>query len=301
MSSKTGILCIVLTAIAFGTMEIALKIAGTAFTPFQLTFLRFLVGGLLLLPLAVRDVRQRGIRLNKGDWMYLAVLGLVNVCFSMILFQIGVNMANAGLAAIVFSSNPVFVMIFSYFIIHEAFTRRKAITLVLSLAGLIIVADPVAIVRSGNFGLCVSAAAAVVFALYTTLGKLRIEKLGGNVENAFSFLIGCAFLLVFLHIHGDPVFGGINSQTIWSLLYCSLVVTGFGYLCFMKAIELTGPSNASFAFFLKPVIALVLSAVILSEPITCGAVIGLLLILIGCTMAGPIERILFPKKVRDGQ
>ena len=50
MSSKLGTLCIVLTAIAFGTMEISLKIAGTAFTPFQLTFLRFLVGGLLLMP-----------------------------------------------------------------------------------------------------------------------------------------------------------------------------------------------------------------------------------------------------------
>lgn len=293
MSSKLGTICIVLTAIAFGTMEISLKIAGTAFTPFQLTFLRFLVGGLLLMPLALRDMKKRSIRLSRSDIGYLAVLGLINICFSMILFQIGVNMANAGLAAIVFSSNPVFVMIFSYFIIHEAFTRKKAITLVLSIVGLIIVANPVAIIESGNFGLLVSAAAAVSFALYTTLGKLRIDKLGGNVENAFSFLLGCVFLFFILIVHGDPILGGINSRTIWPLIYCSLVVTGFGYLCFMKAIELTGPSNASFAFFIKPVIALILSAIILSEPITFNAVIGLVLILLGCTMAGPIEHLLF--------
>lgn len=43
----------------------------------------------------------------------------------------------------------------------------------------------------------------------------------------------------------------------------------------MKAIELTGPSNASFAFFIKPIIALILSAIILSEPITVNAVVGL--------------------------
>ena len=233
MSSKLGTICIVLTAIAFGTMEISLKIAGTAFTPFQLTFLRFLVGGLLLMPLALRDMKKRHIHLNRSDIAYLAVLGLVNICFSMIMFQIGVNMANAGLAAIVFSSNPVFVMIFSYFIIHEAFTRKKAITLVLSIVGLIIVANPVAIIESGNFGLLVSAAAAVSFALYTTLGKLRIAKLGGNVENAFSFLLGCFFLFFILLFHGDPILGGINSSTIWPLIYCSLVVTGFGYLCFM--------------------------------------------------------------------
>ena len=293
MSSKTGTICIVLTALAFGTMEISLKIAGSAFTPFQLTFLRFLVGGILLAPLAFRDIKKRNIHLIPSDWGYLAVLGLINICFSMILFQIGVNMSNAGLAAIVFSSNPVFVMIFSYFIIHEAFTRKKMITLVLSIIGLIIVANPVAIIESGNFGLCISATAAVGFALYTTLGKLRIEKLGGNVENSFSFLIGCVFLLVVLLFHGDPIFSGINSQTILPLLYCSFVVTGLGYLCFMKAIELTGPSNASFAFFLKPVIALILSAIILSEPITLNAVVGLVLIIAGCTMAGPIERLVF--------
>mgnify|MGYP000677099942 CR=1 FL=1 len=82
-------------------------------------------------------------------------------------------------------------------------------------------------------------------------------------------------MLVILIFHGDPIIAGINAQTIWPLLYCSLVVTGFGYLFFMKAIELTGPSNASFAFFIKPIIALILAAIILSEPITANAVIGL--------------------------
>ena len=49
MNAKNGTLYIVLTALAFGTMEIALKIAGSSFTTFQLTFLRFFIGGLLLL------------------------------------------------------------------------------------------------------------------------------------------------------------------------------------------------------------------------------------------------------------
>ena len=293
MSSKMGTICIVLTALAFGTMEISLKIAGNAFTPFQLTFLRFLVGGILLAPLAFRDIQKRHIHLIASDWGYLAVLGLINIGFSMILFQLGVNMSNAGLAAIVFSSNPVFVMIFSHFIIHETFTRKKVITLILSIIGLLIVANPIAIIRSGNFGLCISALASIAFALYTTLGKLRIKKLGGNVENSFSFLIGCTFLLVVLVFHGDPILGGITTTTIVPLLYCSFVVTGFGYLCFMKAIELTGPSNASFSFFLKPVIALFLSAIILSEPVTLSAIVGLILILAGCTLAGPIERLIF--------
>lgn len=297
MKSKIGILYIIFTACAFGTMEIALKIAGSAFSPFQLTFLRFLVGGLLMMPLAVRDLRKKHLTFKLTDIGYLSGIGLLNICFSMILFQIGVNMSNAGLAAVVFSSNPIFVIIFSYFIIHESFSRRKAITLILNFTGLIIVADPRYIFNSGNFGLLISLSAAVFFALYTTLGKLRIGKWGGNVQNAFSFLMGSVFLFFILIIHGEPAFYGINAQNIGVLIYCSVVVTGFGYLCFMKAIELAGPSNASFAFFIKPIIALFLSAIILSEPIKINAIIGLIFILIGFTMAGTIERLVFNRSM----
>ena len=45
MNAKNGTIYIVITALAFGTMEIALKIAGSSFTAFQLTFLRFLLAG----------------------------------------------------------------------------------------------------------------------------------------------------------------------------------------------------------------------------------------------------------------
>ena len=124
MNAKNGTIYIVLTALAFGTMEIALKIAGSSFTAFQLTFLRFFIGGLLLLPLAVKDLIRRHVHLTTSDWGYIAALGIINVMFSMVLFQIGVNKSNAGLAAIVFSCNPVFTMIFSSYDIKFYFENN---------------------------------------------------------------------------------------------------------------------------------------------------------------------------------
>lgn len=299
MNAKNGTIYIVLTALAFGTMEIALKIAGSSFTTFQLTFLRFFIGGLLLLPLAVKDLIRRHVHLTTSDWGYIAVLGIINVMFSMVLFQIGVNNSNAGLAAIVFSCNPVFTMIFSYFITHDALTRQKIITIILSLIGLCIVANPVSIIENGSMGLLIVLAAAISFSLYTTLGKLRIKKIGGSAMNSFSFIIGAIGVLAILFFTHGPVFSGIDSHSIWPLLYTSVVVTGVGYVCFMKAIELSGPANASFAFFIKPVVALILASIVLGEPITLRAIIGLALIIAGCVLAGPIERLLFKKKLSE--
>ena len=44
---------VVLTAFLFGTMEVACKAAGSQLDPFQLTCIRFAIGGIILLPFAI--------------------------------------------------------------------------------------------------------------------------------------------------------------------------------------------------------------------------------------------------------
>ena len=54
---KKVIACVVLTAFLFSTMDIALKIGGGNFDSLQLTFLRFLIGGIVLAPFAIKEYR----------------------------------------------------------------------------------------------------------------------------------------------------------------------------------------------------------------------------------------------------
>ena len=74
---------------------------------------------------------------------------------------------------------------------------------------------------------------------------------------------------------------GISTATLPVVLYAGIIVTGIGYFSYMKAIEQAGPSNASIAFFIKPVIAVLLAAVILKEQITWNIILGVVLILAG--------------------
>ncbi len=283
MKQKQSYPFVLLTAFAFGTMEIALKIAGDAFTSLQLTFLRFLIGGLILLPFALNNLHHRSYRLTLGDWGYLLLLGVVNICFSMTLFQIGVMMTNASLAAIIISINPVFTMLFAHFLVYDHFTKQKAVVLILSLMGLIIVSNPENLIHgTGIHGVLIVLLASIGFGFYTALGKKRIDKIGGLTQNSLSFLLGSGVEFLILLGKGEPIFSGITIHTVGVLLYVGIVVTGLGYVCYMKAIELSNPSTASIAFFIKPVVAITLSAVILSESITWNVIVGTLLILIGC-------------------
>ena len=264
-------------------MEVAAKYTGGAFNSIQLTFLRFLIGGLMLLPFAISDLKKRGHSLTAGDLGYLLFLGVISISISMTLLQVSMIGINANLAAIIICTNPLFTMIFAHFVADDPFTKRKAVVLLLMLIGLVIVANPAEVLSGGIDPLYLGCAvvAAVTFGLYTAYGKRRIASIGGMAQNAFSFLFGCAVLLPVMLIADIPIFGGISAQTLPVLLYLGIFVTGLGYYFYMKPIELGGPSVASIAFFLKPVIAPILAFIVLGEPITANLIAGVLFILAG--------------------
>ncbi len=277
-----SILYILITAFCFGTMEVALKIGGSSFAPLQMNFLRFLIGGVILLPLALREKRRRGLVLDRRDWAYLTLLALVGVCLSMSFFQFGVMNLNANTASIMISSNPVFTMIFAYFLLHERFTRRKALVLILCVIGLVLVADPLHMAEGNSVrGMVYMSVALVTFALFTALGKLRAARLGGTIQTCFTFLIATVFNFIVLLAARSPIVEGLSLHSLPVLLYCGVIVTGLGYFCYLSAIELAGPSNASIAFFLKPVIAVTAAAILLHEAVTPNIVAGVALILLG--------------------
>ena len=106
---------VVLTAFLFGTMEVALKLAGSEMDSFQLTFLRFMIGGILLLPFAIVEMRKNHVRLALKDFAYLLYVGILGIPLSMLFFQLGVMHSNAATASVLISINPLFTMIFAHF------------------------------------------------------------------------------------------------------------------------------------------------------------------------------------------
>ena len=88
---KKVVIYVCLTAFFFSTMEVALKVAGNNLDAIQMTFLRFLIGGLILAPLGWSDLQKRGARLTKGDLLWLFAVGVMGVSISMLAFQFGVS------------------------------------------------------------------------------------------------------------------------------------------------------------------------------------------------------------------
>ena len=66
---------VIITALLFGSMEVACKIGGNDLDPFQLTFLRFVIGALVLLPFAVSELKKRHMAHIEQKYEQLSIFG----------------------------------------------------------------------------------------------------------------------------------------------------------------------------------------------------------------------------------
>ena len=92
---KRGYLYIAVTTLLFSSMEVALKLISGQFNPIQLNFSRFVVGGLVLIPFAVRELKKRSLKLDGKVLGSFALLGLMGIAVSMSLYQLYVTRIQA--------------------------------------------------------------------------------------------------------------------------------------------------------------------------------------------------------------
>ena len=271
---------ILITAFLFGSMEVACKIGGSSFDALQLTFLRFAIGGIILLPLAYNELKKRGYRLRREDILQLTAVGALGIPVSMVLFQMSIMASNASTVAVLICTSPFFTMIFAHIFTNEKLNGYKLTVLGVALLGVFFMLRPWD-VQAGNTmkGMLMMLLSAFFFGAYTVAGKVCVEKMGLMAQTSLSFLLGSAILLVILLATGRPVTQGV-ADNIPIVLYVGIFVTGIGYYCYFKAIEMSDAATGSFAFFLKPAIAPVLARIFLGEVILWNTVLGIGLILI---------------------
>jgi drug/metabolite transporter (DMT)-like permease len=199
----------------------------------------------------------------------------------MVFFQLGVEGSNASTAAVIFSINPLFTIVFAHFITEEKLNVRKVVALTFGLAGIVLMMrlwdiDP----GNSGAGLAFSVISAVIFGLYSAMSKNGIRKRGGLTQTSLSFLFGSLTMLPILWFVGKPVVSGINAGNILLVLYIGIMVSGLGYLFYFLIMERADAATASIVFFVKPALAPVIAVLVLDESMRMSGVFGIMLILI---------------------
>lgn len=277
---KKVIICIITAAFCFGTMEVALKISVSSLDPLQITFLRFMIGGFVLLPFGIAEMRRSGYRLSASDIGWVTLIGIIGIPVSMLAFQLGLQSCNAATAAAIVCTNPLFTMLFAHLFTSEKMNRRKTAAFFLGIIAACFLIRPWDIQEGNTFhGLLLLVFASVTFGTYTVMSRRRIARIGAFTQTGLSFILGSLVLFVIMIPLGHPAFTGIISN--WAgILYCGLIATGLGYLAYFIAIQYSDASTGSMAIFIKPALAAVCARLILNEDIYWNTVVGIILLLV---------------------
>ncbi|KNY25226.1 DMT family transporter [Pseudobacteroides cellulosolvens] len=291
MSLKNGYLYVINTVLLFSTYEVVSKTLVGKIDPFQVNFIRFLLGGIILFLFLLY---KGDLKLGRRELLAITAVGFINVVVSMSLMQLSLYMkgAQASLSAVIFSSNPIFVCVFAYFWDKEKFNRVKAAGLALGILGIVVIFYEKLNIDSMDFRSPIFALlSAIFYALYTVLGRKQAVKIGSLKMNAYSFIAGSLLLLpIMLFIKGPNVFQFDYSGTL-QIIYLSVFVTGIAYLTYFKGLSIIGAGKGSMVFFIKPVLASIIAIVFLKEQPSVFLAAGTLLILISIVLVLNSEKL----------
>ena len=288
-SARIGIIALIMGVLLFSTVEVASKlmqIAGgiAGENPFWIACFRSLVSGLILSIPAGRALHEKGVKPGARDLLIWSGVGLVGVTLMSSLFHLGIIYLPANIAALLFSCNPVFVVLFAAPLLSEKITLRKAGAVVLCLIGIFILAHD----RTAGLsltGILLMAGSTLAFALYTVFCKKIIPRTGALPVTAFAALTGGIILLpVALAVEGIP-FAAYGPVDWAGLLYLAVFGTAMGYFLYIYGIGQVGAGAGSMAFFLKPFAAAVFAWLILDEKFSMSELIAGVCILVGMVVA----------------
>ena len=186
----------ILLTILFSFGGITIKTSGTAFTPFMLSFLRFAIGVLLLVIIAL--VREHRISLHFADKIIL--MGGIAKAVNYLLENYGVMKGFSFGNVIVWPVQAVVALAVSRFLFQEKVTARSVAGAILCVIGIITVSlngTPLGEIRGEQASLlAVFVVSGIGAALFTISQKMLIGKVGAVEANLSMFLVGGVICLV---------------------------------------------------------------------------------------------------------
>lgn len=279
-----GYIYLFFTILFFSTYEVAGKKISGEVNPFQVNFIRFLIGGLILMLILYM---KKDIKISAKHFIHAVLPGVLNVAISMSLIQLSLSQKNASaaLVAVIFSSNPVFVSLFSSIIDKEKITVGRIIAIAISMLGILTAfSDKLQNASSDIISPLLALVSAIFYGLYTVLAKNTSSHIGSIKMNAYSFMAGSSMLIpVFAFSGYNPLH--IPKSAVPYMIYLGVFVTGLAYVLYFMGLQRLGAGKGSMVFFIKPILASIIAAFALGENISWRIIAGGLMILSGMTIS----------------
>ncbi|MCT6698616.1 EamA family transporter [Rheinheimera sp. 4Y26] len=281
MSSRSytlALLCGVLAAIIWGSTYVVTTELLPPDRPLLASLARALPAGLLLL------LWQR--QLPQGHWWWRsALLGSLNIgVFFYCLFVAAYHLPG-GVAALVMSCQPVLVMLFSVFLLHEKLRLRPVLAAGIASGGVALLVSVQGAALSVT-GVVAGVLGAASMALGIVLSKKWPKPADISLVTFTGWqLLAGGLLLLPLALYQEGLPDRISLQNLAGYSYLCLIGAVLAYLLWFRALQRLPAVTLSFLTFTSPVSALVFGYLVLNQQLTLQQSLGAVAILLAIVLA----------------
>lgn len=272
--SKGGRIALSLAVVYFvwGSTYLGVHVALDSFPPLLLSGLRNLLAGIGLF---VYAMRRRPVRPTLLQVRNAAVVGALLVGFSGGMLAYGMRTVGTGTAAVMVATVPLFAMVIAAATGHRI-ARGEWVAVAIGLVGIGVLS------HGGTGGTAGGSLAILCGALFWAIGA----HLAGQLElpsdlflsTAVQIGLGGAISTLVSWVSGERMMT-LHFLPLLAFFYLMLAGTMAAYVAYGYLIRHTSPLIASSCMYVNPVVAVVLGALLLGEPVTTGKLVAMALIL----------------------
>lgn len=280
-------LLLVFSTVVFGTIGIFRK-----YIPLSsglLAVIRGYVGSLFLLALVFFKKDKLNFKAIKDKLLLLCLSG-ASIGINWILLFESYQYTTVATATLCYYMAPVFVIIASPFLFKEKITAKKALCVAGALVGMVLVSGVTEAGFSGVGelrGVLLGLSAALFYSIVIMLNK-KIENVPIYDKTIVQLFCAATVALPYVLVAEDNSAVKMTPFIILMLLVVGMFHTGFAYAIYFGTIEKLDTQTVALFSYIDPIVAIILSALILNEEMTPFGIAGAVLIL-GSTMISEIN------------
>ncbi len=278
-------LLLTLTPLAWAGNIVAGRGARELIAPIDLSFFRWSIALIVLLPL-MAPALWRHRHILRARWRYLALMGLLGMAGFHSLVYVAVTHTTALNAALFLSTVPFLIVVVAWALHGTRVSLTQVLALLVSLVGAMVVimrGDLRTLVELRfNPGDLLMAFAAMVWAVYSVLLQARPKEVPSMALLCAFIFFGVLWLIPIWLMTTEGVGRySLSAELVSLLLYVSVIASIIANGFWNIGVAKVGPSTAGIFMQLMPVFAALLAIIFLGERLAFYHLIGIVCVATG--------------------
>lgn len=241
---------------------------------------RGVIGAAFLLLAVLFSKKALNWQTIRQNFLFLSLSGAA-IGFNWILLFEAYNYTSVATATLCYYLAPILVILLSPLVLHDRLTPRKILCTVVSLAGMVLVSGVLDADFTGLkelYGIFFGLGAAVLYACVILANK-KFPGIPAYEKTIMQLSMAAISLLPYVLLTEDLSSIALTPVSLVLLLVAGVVHTGIAYWLYFGSMGALPSHSVALLSYLDPVLAVLLSLVLLQEPMTVSAGIGAAMVL----------------------